>query len=120
MTDSMGWFWIAIALTIPTFLAAVVALPFWLKASENVGSIIAAAIVFVACIAMIGREYIHVERATAACLDAGRICSFHPEPFTRFCIYGFIALIEAFALFAIGLAIEERKRRNSYAPEWRC
>jgi hypothetical protein len=67
---------------------------------------------------VIGREYAHVQRVTNACLQAEAICIFRPEPFTRFCIYGFIALIEAFALFALGLRMEERIRRRSYASEW--
>lgn len=114
----MQWHWIVLALTVPSAIALAVAFPFWLKASESIGSILGAGIIFVACLAMIGREYVHVQRVTNACLTAEKICSFRPEPFTRFCIYGFIALLEAFALFVIGLWIEERIRRRSYAAEW--
>ncbi len=51
------------------------------------------------------------------CIQAEALC-FRPEPFTRFCIYGFIALIEAGAIFALGLTMEARIRRRSYAPDW--
>lgn len=118
MTDVMQWFWIVVAITVPGVIASALALPFWITASDSIGSILGAGVVFIACLALIGREYVHVQRVTNACLESGVICSFRPEPFTRFCIYGFIALIEAFGLFVLGLAIEERMRRRSYASDW--
>jgi hypothetical protein len=118
MTDVMQLSWIAAAIVVPSTIAVAVALPLWFKASDSIGSIAGAGVVFVACIALIGREYVHVQRVTNACLQAEVVCAFRPEPFTRFCVYGFIALIEAFALFVIGLRIEERVRRRAYAAEW--
>ncbi|OFW20770.1 MAG: hypothetical protein A3G21_22730 [Acidobacteria bacterium RIFCSPLOWO2_12_FULL_66_21] len=121
MTDVMHWSWIVVALTVPTAVALALAFPFWLKgATDSIGSILGGAVVFAAGLAMMGREYIHVQRVTDACIQAERVCSFRPEPFTRFCLYGFIALLEAFALFALGLAVEERMRRRSYAREWQA
>ena len=119
MTDVMPWSSIAFAVVVPTVIGVAIAFPFWMRnATDSVGSILGAGAVFVACLALIGREYIHVQRFTNGCLEVGRVCAFRPEPFTRFCIYGFIALAQAFALFAAGLVIEERIRRRSYAAEW--
>jgi hypothetical protein len=119
MTDVMAWSWIVVAIVVPMVIGLAIACPFWLwKANDSIGSILAGGAVFVACLTFIGREYIQVQRVTNACLEAGRVCAFKPEPFTRFCIYGFIALLQAFVLFVVGLSIEERIRRRDYASEW--
>ena len=121
MIDVMPWSSIVVAVVLPIAIGLLIALPFWMRnANDSVGSILGAGAVFVACLTFIGREYIHVQRATNACLEAGRVCAFRPEPFTRFCIYGFIALAQAFVLFVAGLSIEERIRRRSYASEWQA
>ncbi len=54
-------------------------------------------------------------------LCGSRNCLFgtYPEPFTRFFIYGSIALVQVFALFVIGWRIEDRIRQGEVAPEWR-
>jgi hypothetical protein len=120
MTDVMPWSRIAGGFLVPSAIGLAIALPFWLwKANDSVGSILGAGAVFIGCLAFIGREYIHVQRVTNTCLEAGKVCSFEPEPFTRFCIYGFIALAQAFGLFVLGLSIEERMRQRAYGSEWR-
>ena len=91
----MSWYWITIALIDVT------------ERLDKVG------------IGLIGREYIEIQRVTMRCLQAGIICSFSPEPFTRFAIYGLIGLVEACALFGLSVVVEERVRRRSFAPEWR-
>ena len=115
----MSWYWIAIALTVPLLAALVIAVPCWLKFDPIVGNALGAGVIFVGAIALIAREYVEIERATARCLQAGIICSFSPEPFTRFAIYGLIGLLQASAVFALGLKVEEYRRQRSYAPEWR-
>ncbi len=66
-----------------------------------------------------GREYIHVQRLTGQCIAAESVCHFFPEPFTRFGIYGFIAMAQSFLLFAIGAWIEGRLENRAFAKEWR-
>ena len=66
-----------------------------------------------------GREYIHIQRLTEQCLAAGIICRFSPEPFTRFGIYMFIAMAQAFLLFTVGAAIEHRKENRAFSAAWR-
>jgi hypothetical protein len=115
----MSWYWIAIALTVPLLVALLVALPFWLKFDPVIGNVLAAGVIFVGAIALVGREYVEIQRTTMRCLQAGIICSFSPEPFTRFAIYGLIGLLEASLLFAVSIKVEERIRGKSFAPEWR-
>jgi hypothetical protein len=115
----VSWYWITIALTVPIAVAAIVAVPFWIKGDPVIGNALGAGIIFAAMIGLIGREYIEIQRVTMRCLQAGIICSFSPEPFTRFAIYGLIGLVEACALFGVSVVVEERIRRRSFAPEWR-
>ena len=42
-----------------------------------------------------------------------------PSAFARFAIYAGIGMSEVFALFTYSLRVEERMRRQGYAPEWR-
>ena len=115
----MDWYWITVALTIPLIAALIVALPCWWKFDPIIGNALAAGLIFVGVIVLVSREYIEIQRATMRCLQAGIICSFSPEPFTRFAIYGLIGLLQAAAVFALGLKIEEWRRQRSYAKEWR-
>jgi hypothetical protein len=40
--ESVSWFWITVALTVPTVLAAIVALPFWIKFDPVIGNVLVA------------------------------------------------------------------------------
>jgi hypothetical protein len=115
----MSWSWIVVALVLPFALATGIAWPFWGRSRDSVGSIAGAFVVFVFAIAFVGREYIDVQRLTEQCISAETVCHFHPDPFTRFCIYGFIAMAQTFLLFAVGAAIEGRMENRAFAEEWR-
>lgn len=115
----MSWFGVSIALTVPAAFAAIIALPFWVKGDPVIGNIVGAGLIFVGAIVMIFREYVEIQRVTMRCLQAGIVCSFSPEPFTRFAVYGLIALVEACSLFAISVMVEQRIRRRTAAPNWR-
>ena len=114
----MAWFWIVVALTLPAALAVLVAVPFWLKGVPIVGNTIGAAIIFTGAIASIGREYYDLQRLTRQCIDIGVACPIHPDPFTRFAVYGFVGMFQISALFVSSLWLEERIRRRSFSPEW--
>jgi hypothetical protein len=83
------------------------------------GSIVGTAVIFGSGIGLILREYVELDRRTLACLDAGITCWPEPSAFTRFAIYACIAMVQVFALFTLGLIVEERLRRRDYAPDWR-
>jgi hypothetical protein len=116
--NELNWFWIALALTVPPVVGVLVALPFWRSNQMTFGSIVGTTVIFGAAIGLILREYVELDRVTQQCLDAGSVCWPNPSAFTRFAIYAFIGLIEVFALFSVGLKIEERVRRRGYAREW--
>jgi hypothetical protein len=115
----MSWSWIVAALVVPLALAGALAWPLWGRVRDSMGSILGAFVVFVFAIGFAGREYIHIQRLTEQCLAGGVICRFSPEPFTRFGIYMFIAMAQAFLLFTVGAAIEHRKENRAFSAAWR-
>jgi hypothetical protein len=118
MTD-LSWSWIAVMAMVPPLAAIAVAYPLWTRGQTILGSIAGAALIFATALGLIGREYSVLEALTQACIDAGTTCWPDPPAFTRFAIYAFIALVEVFAVFALGLRVEARRRNARYAPEWR-
>ena len=117
--NELSWFWIALMLTAPALLGVLVAFPFWRTRQMILGNIAGTIAIFAVAFALICREYVELDRLTQRCLDAGVTCWPVPSAFTRFAIYAFIGLIEAFALFAVSLSVEQRIRNRAYAPEWR-
>ncbi len=114
----MNWRWIGLSLTAQPFVALLVAIPFWRKGQATFGNIVGTTVIFASAIGLILREYVEIDRVTQACLEAGTVCWPEPGAFTRFAIYASIGMIEIFALFTLGLFVEERVRRRSYAKEW--
>ena len=115
----MSWFWIVVALTVPTGLAILVTLLYSLKGDPTIGAILGSGVVFASCVGLIGREYVELARLSQHCLAVGIGCPVYPEPHMRFGIYASIALLEVFALFLLSMWIEERNRRRTFSPEWR-
>jgi hypothetical protein len=119
VSDTMSWSWVAGAMVVPLALAMGIAWPFWGRARDSLGSAIGAGVIFVFAIAFVGREYVQLQQFSSRCLAAELACRVYPEPFTRFCIYGFIAMAQTFALFAVGAAVERRMENRAFAAEWR-
>ena len=115
----LNWYWIAIAVLVPTVMGILVAIPFWRRSEPIFGNIIGTAVIFGFAFAMIWREHVELDRIIKVCLDAGTVCWPEPAAFTRYAIYAFIGLLEVFLLFSLSLRVEERTRRRDYAPEWR-
>ena len=115
----LSWNWIALLATVPPILALAGAWPFWRKRQPIFGNLVGTAVIFGSAFALIMREYVEIDRITQACLDEGTTCFPEPSAFTRFAIYAFIGLFEVFMLFLFSIRIEERIRRQDYAPEWR-
>ena len=115
----LNWYWIGIAVLVPTMIGILVATPFWRRSEPIFGNIIGTAVIFGFAFAMIWREHVELDRIIKVCLDAGTVCWPEPAAFTRYAIYAFIGLLEVFLLFSLSLRVEERTRRRDYAPEWR-
>jgi hypothetical protein len=119
VSDTISSYWIVVALLLPLALAMAIAWPFWGRSRDSLGGIVGAFVIFVFAVAFLGREYVHVQRLTEQCLAAETVCRFYPEPFTRFCIYGMIAMAQVFVLFAVGAWVEGRLENRAFAKEWR-
>jgi hypothetical protein len=123
----MSWFWVMVAITAPTGLAFLAAWPLWRSAREMiVGNTVGALIITISVFALISREYIEVDRVRQRCEELNgvgaraRVCTVPTTTlFTRFAVYGFIGLFETMGLFAVSEAIEHRRQRRGYSPEWR-
>jgi Na+/proline symporter len=109
----MNYMWIAVAAVLPLLAALLVAWPFWIKrASDEIGAIVGALVVFACVVFFVGREYGESDRAIAACLDNQIRCRFSPSLFTRYAIYVGIGMTQVIVLFLVGLSIEERLRQR--------
>jgi len=117
--DGLSWFWILVEATIPPIVGWLLALPLWIRDQPILGNIAGSIVIFGTAFGLILREHIDLDRVSRACLDAGNTCFPHPEAFTRFSIYAFIALFEVIALFTLSLRVDERRRRRGYDPQWR-
>ena len=118
MTE-LNWQWIAVMAVAPLPAGVLVAFPFWRSRQSILGSLAGTGVIFGMAVVLIAREHAQLDRATQACLTAGYTCWPDPSAFTRFAIYAFIGLAEVFALFMVSLRVDDRIRRQAYAPEWR-
>jgi hypothetical protein len=117
--QGLSWSWIAVAMTVPGAIGALVAVPFWFAKQPIFGNLVGTAVVFGSAIGFILRERIELDALGQRCLDQGFACFPEPGAFTRYAIYAFIALFEVMVLFSVSLKVEEKIRRRGYAPEWR-
>jgi hypothetical protein len=119
MSDSLSSGWIILALVLPLVLGVAVAWSFWGRSRDSLGSIVGTFVILLCAMAFVGREYVHVQRLTNHCLAVETVCRFHPDPFTRFCIYGFIGMAQASVLFGVGGWREKRLENRAFGKEWR-
>ena len=117
-TTGLNWFWIGVALTIPSAIGFLVALPVWWKGQSILGNIAGTIIIFGSVLALIMREHAELEPIILACLEQDTTCWPQPSAFARYALYAFIGLVEVIALFSASLRVETRLRRRGYAPEW--
>ena len=115
----MNWYWIGVAIVVPTALGFLTAWPLWRHGLGTFGSAAGASVIFICGAIFIGREYTELERMSEACIEAtGYDCLFSPSAFTRFAVYAGIALFEVFFLFDRGISADRRAYRKQFPSEW--
>lgn len=119
VVNELNWFYIGLESVVPPIVGLIVALPFWLKEQPIFGNLAGSAIIFGAAFVLIMREHVELDRGIATCFEQGMVCFPQPPAFTRYAIYGFIALAEVIVLFLVSLRVEHRLRRRGYDPQWR-
>ena len=117
--NGLSWYWIAIEATAAPLVGFLVALPLWLKDQPVLGNIAGTVILFGTAFALILREHIAIDAMVRKCIDEGVPCFPHPDAFTRFAVYAFIALFEVILLFLYSLRVERIRRNRGYDPQWR-
>jgi hypothetical protein len=117
----MDWMWVVLAATVPLLPAFAVAWPLWRKGvADSMGAIAGSAVILVAVVGFVAREFGEVHAAARTCDELEKLCHFRPDAFSRYAIFAAIGMAQVFLNFGIGLIVEERQRRNrDYAPEWR-
>jgi len=117
--NGLSWYWIGIEATAVPLIGFLAALPLWLKQQPIFGNIAGTVVIFGSAFSLILREHLQIEALVGKCLDQGVPCFPHPDAFTRFCVYAFIALFEVIVLFSVSLTVERRIRNRGYDPQWR-
>ena len=117
--NELNWHYILMMASVPPIAGAIVALPFWLKDQPVLGNLAGTAIIFGWAFTLIMREHTILDRGIAKCFEEGIPCFPDPPAFTRYAIYGFIALTEVIVLFLVSLRVERKLRRRGYDPQWR-
>jgi hypothetical protein len=117
--NGLNWYWIAIELTAAPAAAFLLALPLWLNDQPIFGNIAGAVVLFGTAFGLILREHLQIEAVVGKCIDEGLPCFPHPDAFTRFAVYAFVALFEVIALFLFSLRVERQRRNRGYDPQWR-
>jgi len=116
---TLSWFWIVVAVVVPSTAAVLIAWPIWKSGQAILGNVAGTLIIMGTAMALIMREHVVLDRMVQACLDQGMTCWPEPSAFIRYAIYACIGLAEVIALFMVSLKVESYFRRRDYAPEWR-
>ena len=115
--------WMTAAFAVPTIIGLLVAVPFWFtRTGAIVGNVIAAAVIFAAVLALIGREFIAIDRVRQQCAEAELGCRdmvSTADAFTRYAAYGLIGLLDTALIFTCHSRFEHKRSRSRYAKEWR-
>jgi hypothetical protein len=116
--------WVAVGLTVPTLVGMLTAFPVWRWGKNpTIGAILGAPPIFIATVALIGREFIEIQRFYRQChalLERHMVChDLSPDDFTRFAIYCFIGMLQVFLLFYMSAVVEGRRREGEFDEPWR-
>jgi len=108
----VSWYWIGLALAIPTVAGFVIALPFWLARATMMGNIVGSGVILVGALLSIGREYVSLAAIRLEHFEGGKLFRPSPDEFTRYAIYAGIGFAEVFLLFMVSIWVEEALRRR--------
>ena len=117
--DPVSWYWIGLALLVPTAAGFAIALPFWWSRYTTFGNVIGSGAIFVGTLLAIGREFMALRAMRADCVLKNVPCHIAPDDFTRYAIYAGIGFAEVFLLFTVSIWVDEAIRRRSRAKAWR-
>jgi hypothetical protein len=94
----------------------VVAAAIWRRFGVTIGSVVGAGAIFAAIILFFAGEYIEINRFFIGCRQAAVPCRITLSEFARYAICGIIGFVDVAAVFALGLMVDERRRRKWRSP----
>jgi hypothetical protein len=116
----VNWTLLGAASLLPMLLALAIAWPFWRKRSVIAGNTAGLAVLFISCLLAGGIEYVDALRFSLFCQGNATGCRTpHPSNFIRLAAFGFIAMVQAMALYVISGLKERRLERSHYESRWR-
>ena len=115
----MSWYWIGLALVVPTAAGFAIALPFWWSRYTTIGNVIGSGAIFVGTLLAISREFMALRALREAGIKSGHAFHAAPDDFTRYAIYAGIGFAEVFLLFTVSIWVDEAIRRRGRAKAWR-
>jgi len=110
----VGWVEILIALVAPTALGLLAAWPLWRRREGDIGNAVGAGVVFASMIFLMGMSYVTQQRENAQCAAGLIPCVSRVNAHMPFLTFALIAVIDACAVFWIGLRVEERQAPKSW------
>ena len=110
---------IIIAVMLPTVLAAVAGLPFWIKRRTVLGNLVGSGLIAGAMIVLIWQGYGDFVGEQEACTTAGTCGLLSVEGiFTRFLGFVVIGWMDVLLILILGGVVEQRVKRRSPRREW--
>ena len=110
----MSWSQILIALALPTALGLLVAWPFWHWKQIIVGNAVGAGVAFALTLGLIGLSYVTQQRENEQCAAGLIHCVSRVDAHMPFLLYALIGIVDACAIFWIGLIVEERQAPKAW------
>jgi hypothetical protein len=103
-----------VAVALPTTAGLLFAWPFWSWKQNIVGNAVGAGVAFVLILGLIGIAYVAQERENQQCAAGLIHCVSRVDAHMPFLLYAFIGIVDACAIFWIGLVVEERQAPKSW------
>jgi hypothetical protein len=105
---------ILVALALPTAAGLVVAWPLWRWKQFIVGNAVGAGVAFALTIGLIGVSYVTQQHENEQCAAGLIHCVSRVNAHVPFLLYALLGVVDACAIFWIGLLAEERQAPKSW------
>jgi hypothetical protein len=115
----LSWYWLGLAMVVPTAAGFAIALPFWFARHATFGNVVGSGVMLLGALLSIGREFQALRALREAAVKTGHAWHPVPDEFTRYAIYAGIGFAEVFLLFTVSIWVDEAIRRRGRARAWR-
>ena len=113
----MNWLQILITLALPTGLGLLAAWPLWRYKQIVVGNAVGAGVAFALVVGLIGIAFVAQQRDNQQCIAGLIHCVSRVDAHMPFLVYALIGMVDACAIFWIGLIVEQRQAPKTWQAE---